>query len=36
MREVLVDWLIEVHNRYKMRDETIFLAVRLVDKYLDM
>ena len=36
MREVLVDWLIEVHNRYKMRDETIFLAVRLVDKYLDL
>lgn len=36
MREVLVDWLIEVHNRYKMRDETIFVAVRLVDKFLDL
>lgn len=36
MREVLVDWLIEVHNRYKMRDETIFLAVRLIDKYLSL
>jgi cyclin B len=36
MREVLVDWLIEVHNRYKMRDETIFLAVRLIDKYLSI
>jgi cyclin B len=36
MREVLVDWLIEVHNRYKMRDETIFLAVKLIDKYLSI
>lgn len=36
MREVLIDWLIEVHNRYRMRDETIFLAVRLIDKYLSL
>ena len=36
MREVLVDWLIEVHNRYKMRHETIFLATRLIDKYLSV
>ena len=36
MREVLVDWLMEVHSRYKMRDETIFLAVRLIDKYLSL
>ena len=36
MREVLIDWLIEVHNRYKMRHETIFLATRLIDKYLSV
>ena len=36
MREVLVDWLIEVHNRYKMRDETIFMAIKLIDKYLSL
>lgn len=36
MREVLVDWLMEVHSRYKMRHETIFLAVRLIDKYLSL
>lgn len=36
MREVLIDWLMEVHSRYKMRHETLFLAVRLIDKYLSL
>jgi len=34
MRAVLVDWLIEVHADYKMKPETLFLAVSLIDRYL--
>lgn len=34
MRGILVDWLIEVHMKYRMRSETLFLTVRLVDLYL--
>eukprot|EP00445_Apocalathium_hangoei_P046807 CAMPEP_0203999394 /NCGR_PEP_ID=MMETSP0360-20130528/14565_1 /ASSEMBLY_ACC=CAM_ASM_000342 /TAXON_ID=268821 /ORGANISM="Scrippsiella Hangoei, Strain SHTV-5" /LENGTH=242 /DNA_ID=CAMNT_0050940519 /DNA_START=63 /DNA_END=788 /DNA_ORIENTATION=+ len=34
MRAVLVDWLIEVHADYKMKLETLFLAVSLIDRYL--
>lgn len=32
MRAVLVDWLVEVNEEYKMSDETLFLAVSLIDR----
>jgi len=34
MRAVLVDWLIDVHATYELRNETLFLAVCIVDAYL--
>eukprot|EP00929_Paragymnodinium_shiwhaense_P058749 TRINITY_DN29439_c0_g2_i1.p1 TRINITY_DN29439_c0_g2~~TRINITY_DN29439_c0_g2_i1.p1 ORF type:complete len:487 (-),score=151.79 TRINITY_DN29439_c0_g2_i1:208-1668(-) len=34
MRSILVDWLIEVHMKYKLRKETLHLAIHLVDRYL--
>lgn len=34
MRAILVDWLVEVHMKYKLRGETLFLAVNLIDRYL--
>jgi len=34
MRAILVDWLVEVHMKYKLRVETLFLAVNLVDRFL--
>lgn len=34
MRGILVDWLIDVHNKFKLRDETLFLTVNLIDRYL--
>lgn len=34
MRGILLDWLVEVHMRYKFRTETLFLAQNLVDRYL--
>lgn len=34
MRGILVDWLIEVHQKYHMRPETLFLCINIVDRYL--
>ena len=34
MRAILVDWLVDVHLKYKCRPETIYLAVNLLDRYL--
>jgi cyclin B len=34
MRMILIDWLIEVHLKYKLRPETLHLTVNLVDRYL--
>merc|ERR1711865_499062 len=34
MRAILIDWLVEVHMKYKLRPETLFLTVNLIDRYL--
>ena len=34
MRGILVDWLIEVHTRFHLLPETLFLAVNIVDRFL--
>lgn len=34
MRAILVDWLIEVHTKYNLRSETLFLTRNLIDRYL--
>ncbi|KAI1005530.1 G2/mitotic-specific [Podosphaera aphanis] len=34
MRAILVDWLIEVHTRYHLLPETLFLAVNIIDRFL--
>lgn len=33
-RGILVDWLIEVHTRFHLLPETLFLAVNIVDRFL--
>jgi len=35
MRAILIDWLVDVHKKYKLRAETLFLAVHLIDRYLE-
>jgi len=35
MRAILIDWLVDVHKKYKLRPETLFLSVNLIDRYLD-
>ena len=34
MRAILVDWLIEVHYKFKLNPETLFITVNLIDRYL--
>lgn len=34
MRTILVDWLVDVHLKFKLHSETLFLAVDVVDRYL--
>lgn len=34
MRAILIDWLVEVHMKYKLRSETLFLTVNILDRYL--
>lgn len=35
MRKVLVDWLIEVHLKFKLKPETLFISVNLLDRYTE-
>lgn len=36
MRTILVDWLVDVHLKFKLHEETFFLAVDLIDRYLSV
>lgn len=34
MRAILVDWLIDVHAKFKLKDETLYITISLIDRYL--
>ena len=34
VRAILVDWLINVHAKFKLLPETLYITVNLVDRYL--
>lgn len=34
MRHILVDWLVQVHLRFHLLQETLFLTVQLIDRFL--
>lgn len=36
MREILIDWLVEVHLKFKLKPETLFLTVNLIDRFLEI
>ena len=35
MRSIVVDWLVDVHRKFKMRMETLFIAFCIMDRYLE-
>ncbi|KAF0289800.1 G2/mitotic-specific cyclin-A [Amphibalanus amphitrite] len=36
MRSILVDWLVEVNDEYKLNSETLHLAVNYIDRFLSV
>ena len=36
MRSILIDWLIDVHFKFGFTDETLFLTVSIIDRYLSV
>ncbi|KAK6363666.1 G2/mitotic-specific cyclin [Orbilia blumenaviensis] len=36
MRGILVDWLIEVHTRFRLLPETLYLTVNIIDRFLGL
>ena len=35
MRSVLIDWLIQVHLKFHLLQETLYLCVQIIDAYLE-
>ena len=35
MRAILIDWLIDVHLKFELNPETLFIAINLIERYLD-
>ena len=35
MRAILIDWLVEVHLKFKLMPETLHLTVNIIDRYLE-
>jgi hypothetical protein len=36
MRAILIDWLVEVHNKFKLSQETLFLSTNIIDRFLSV
>ncbi|KAL2482993.1 Cyclin-B1-2 [Forsythia ovata] len=34
MRAILIDWLIQVHQKFELSPETLYLTINIVDRYL--
>eukprot|EP00158_Paraphelidium_tribonemae_P006470 Partr_v1_DN27832_c1_g2_i1_m23265 putative g2 mitotic-specific len=34
MRSILIDWLVEVHHKFKLLPETLFLTINIIDRFL--
>ncbi|KAK0583164.1 hypothetical protein LWI29_034148 [Acer saccharum] len=35
MRAILIDWLIEVHYKFELMEETLFLTINIIDRFLE-
>lgn len=36
LRATLIDWIVGVHLKFKLKDETLFLTVNLIDRYMSI
>ena len=35
-RAILIDWLINIHGKFKLLPETLFITINLIDRYLSV
>ena len=35
MRGILLDWLIDVHLKFKLLENTLFITFNIIDRFLD-
>lgn len=35
-RNILLDWIVEVHQKFKLLPETLFISINLIDRYLSI
>lgn len=35
MRAIMVDWLVDVQHKFKLVNETLYLTIYIIDKYLE-
>ena len=35
MRAILIDWIVEVHQKFKMQPQTLYICVNILDRYLE-
>lgn len=35
MRTILIDWLVDIHLKFDLLPETLFLTVNLIDRFLE-
>lgn len=36
MRAILLDWLVDIHFKYKMFPQTLYIVVSIIDKFLSI
>jgi hypothetical protein len=36
MRRILVDWIVKVHQKFKLLPETLYLTINIIDRYLSV
>jgi len=36
MRAILVDWLVQVHSRFQLLQETLYMCVAVMDRFLQV
>ena len=36
MRNMLIDWLVEVHQQFNLLQETLYLTVACIDRFLQV
>jgi cyclin B len=36
MRAILINWLVEVHMKFKLVPETLYLCINIIDRYCSL